>query len=95
MIFWSNTCELQSRSRESGFRITNEETHLTIYRTTNRTELIQERPFSPAFGNKQADVKREASMEQFQKRVAKGGGATVQKLIGDPSGPDTVRFALS
>src|SRR6266850_760186 len=37
-----------------GFQITNEETHLTIYRTTNRTELIQEPPPSSAFGNKQA-----------------------------------------
>src|SRR5687767_128734 len=39
VIFWSNTCELQSRSREPGFKSPLRKSQLTIYHATNKTEL--------------------------------------------------------
>jgi hypothetical protein len=40
-LILENTCQLQSRSRESGFKSPLKKFQPTIYHATNKTELIQ------------------------------------------------------
>jgi hypothetical protein len=41
LMIFENNCQLQSRSRESGFKSPLRRPQLTIYHATNRTEVIQ------------------------------------------------------
>src|SRR6266478_4480244 len=53
-LILENNCQLQSRSRESGFKSPLRKSHLTIYHATNRTELDPNRALhSSGFGQTQ------------------------------------------